>query len=711
LLILLNFNLGDVTMRKLTYLLCVALLAAMSQAAITYVDAVFTGGSANTLYAPSAGGGSVTTSTGDTVDGLWRARTSLGLRPTVTTAPTGLVTLDSASTVYEGTGNTSPSDNVRRVVTTASVAQGAYDVYVYFWMDQNGSPWRIRAGLVDTVSPLTLFTGSNTFTSSTTPISWIAYDTAATPYGRRLLQAYLGQTSGSSISVFVEDGPATSGIERTWYDGIGYVKAYNIPNSPSVTPVNGNGTVGTLVNGDTQAEVTLHFNAGADPNYPVNPKIKKHYIYISAPNDPNIPTAPTATINQVHNADPMLTDPANSYGPIVLNRSSTYYWRVEEAINDPNGVIYPAGNPNNYVGAVWSFTTISPQCTISAVTPQLAAVPAGSNAVMNVTGTNVVGYQWYKIGTPDIQLTNGVKYSGVDTATLTIIGAQLADEGLYYCIASNTISTASNRDTGPGRVMIQRLTNHYPMEVINGTTTPDVVGGVDMTLHTNGTVMPVLVSGVVGSSGLSLDTVAEPTGQYGQLAAGVLDYNDCTLTAWVYWKGGAGFQRIFDFGNDTTQYITLTPNANGSSATFTVMNTSEEGVQTYSQQLPSNQWVHVAVSLNGNTGRLYVNGRMMAKNTGMTHDPINFRPALNYIGKSLSATEPYLNGMIDDLKIYNYALSNTEVAQEYIAVMGGWICDAEGTDPMRYDFNGDCRVDLADFARFAADWLGDNRIN
>ena len=693
-------------MKKITYFLCVALLAAMSQARIIYVDAVFTGGNVNTLYAPSAGGGAITTNTTDTTDGIWRYRAGFGLSPTDTAIPTGPIATGGTGTIYSGTDNSNPSDDVRRVVTTVSVAQGVYDVYVYFWIDQNGSPWRIRAGLQDTVDPLTLFIGSNTFTATDTPISLVALDSSS----RRLLQAYVGQTSGSSISVFVEDAPATNGNERTWYDGIGYVKVYNTPHSPSVTPANANGTVGTLVNGDTKAEVTLNFYAGADPNYPVNPKILKHYIYLSAPNDPNIPTVPTATINQVHNANPMLTNPVNSYGPLTLNMSATYYWRVEEGVNKGGGTAGLPGDPNNFTGPVWSFTTISPQCTISSVTPKLSAVVAGSNAVLNVTGTNTLGYQWYKIGSPDVKLTNDSKYSGVTTATLTIIGAQLADEGLYYCVASNTISTASNRDTGPGRVMIQRLINYYPMEVINGTTTPDVVGGANMTLFTNGTAMPVLVTNkAVGNSSLSLDTAAEPTGQFGQLPAGVLDYNDFTLMAWVYWKGGAGWQRVFDFGNDTTQYVSFTPAAWGSSATFTIMNTTEQGVATGSL-LPNNQWVHVAVSLNGNTGRLYVNGVMVARNTGMTHDPINFKPALNYIGKSLSATEPYFNGLIDDLKIYNSALSNTQIAQEYIAVKGGWICDAEGSAALRYDFNSDCRVDLVDFARFAGDWLNDNRI-
>ena len=40
--------------------------------------------------------------------------------------------------------------------------------------------------------------------------------------------------------------------------------------------------------------------------------------------------------------------------------------------------------------------------------------------------------------------------------------------------------------------------------------------------------------------------------------AGVTNF---TFAAWVYWNGGAAWQRIFDFGNDTTQYMFLTPSS------------------------------------------------------------------------------------------------------------------------------------------------------
>ena len=190
-------------------------MAGVSQAGIIYVDADFTADTGNTLLAE---GGAVPTNTTDSVDGIWRSRANFGLKPTDITIPTSPIVL-TGGTVYESTGNSNPSDNIPRVVTTVSgLALNTYDVYVYFWMDQNGSPWRIRAGFENTVDPLPLYVGSNGITPTDSPVSWVGSDSQ----NRRLLQAYLGQVTGTSISVFVEDAPAANGNERTWYDGIGY---------------------------------------------------------------------------------------------------------------------------------------------------------------------------------------------------------------------------------------------------------------------------------------------------------------------------------------------------------------------------------------------------------------------------------------------------------------------------------------------------------
>ena len=70
-------------------------------------------------------------------------------------------------------------------------------------------------------------------------------------------------------------------------------------------------------------------------------------------------------------------------------------------------------------------------------------------------------------------------------------------------------------------------------------------------------------------------------------------YDEITLATWVYWNGGNQWQRIFDFGNDTNQYMFLTPRSGNNTLRFAIKNGgSEQMVQT--SQLAVNQWVHVA---------------------------------------------------------------------------------------------------------------------
>jgi PEP-CTERM motif len=220
-------------MKKSMVFICASLIAVglafpagHAAAAIVYLDAT-DGAGGNTAIAPSAGGGVWTTNGTDTAEGIWRLRTGFGLAPTATTVPTGAFDAGSG-TVYESSGNVSPSDDVPRLVTTKSgLAAGVYEVYTFFWADQNGSPWRIRTGLTDSVDPLPLFVGGGAPSGSPLPIDTGGRDGA----GRILWRASVGQATGSSISVYVEDAPATSGNERTWYDGIGYERVVPEPTS------------------------------------------------------------------------------------------------------------------------------------------------------------------------------------------------------------------------------------------------------------------------------------------------------------------------------------------------------------------------------------------------------------------------------------------------------------------------------------------------
>jgi hypothetical protein len=53
-----------------------------------------------------------------------------------------------------------------------------------------------------------------------------------------------------------------------------------------------------------------------------------------------------------------------------------------------------------------------------------------------------------------------------------------------------------------------------------------------------------------GKTGCAIDL--DGTNDYVTLPGGVADAVDITVAAWVNWDGGGNWQRIFDFGNNTT---------------------------------------------------------------------------------------------------------------------------------------------------------------
>ena len=104
----------------------------------------------------------------------------------------------------------------------------------------------------------------------------------------------------------------------------------------------------------------------------------------------------------------------------------------------------------------------------------------------------------------------------------------------------------------------------------------------------------------------------------------------------------------------------LTPN-NGSVMRFAIKNGGDEQQVSYSGKLPSAQWVHVAVTIGNGRASIILNGDEVAYNNNVTIRPSDFRPVFNYIGRSQFNGDPFFAGYIDDLRIYNYALSSDEV--------------------------------------------------
>jgi fibronectin type 3 domain-containing protein len=282
----------------------------------------------------------------------------------------------------------------------------------------------------------------------------------------------------------------------------------------------------------------------------------------------------------------------------------------------------------------------------------LVATPSAASVRLDWTASpeaDVAGYTIYRSDTTgksyNILARNVTTTSFVDNTTM-------AGKPYYYVLRA--VDNSLNRSAYSNEVNVTLTNNHEQVVRLQfeGNTLDSTVnlnhsasyGGI-----TYGT-------GKVGSNALTLNGSTA----FLQLPTNVANLNELTISAWVYWNGITTGQRIFDFGSSSNEYMYLSPRVALGGMRFGIKNNGTEQ-QLNTTVLPTYKWSHVAVTMNATGVSLYVNGVLATTSSAVTIRPTDFKPCLNYIGRSQSSY-PLFYGMIDDFRIYNYALSANEVA-------------------------------------------------
>src|SRR5262249_51138904 len=139
--------------------------------------------------------------------------------------------------------------------------------------------------------------------------------------------------------------------------------------------------------------------------------------------------------------------------------------------------------------------------------------------------------------------------------------------------------------------------------------------------------------------------------------------------AWVKWNGGAAWQRVFDFGNNTQHYAMLTPSAaNGKlRANISLNSIPGEQIADAPAALPVGIWTQVAVTMDGNRMVLYTNGTPIATNLNCNLVPAFLKATNNFLGKS-NWPDPYFNGRLSAVRVFSRALTASEVVAPQITI-------------------------------------------
>ncbi len=302
--------------------------------------------------------------------------------------------------------------------------------------------------------------------------------------------------------------------------------------------------------------------------------------------------------------------------------------------------------------AIGSIVTSSVTVTVKQVAAGASIVPISTSMAAGATAQFVAG-------TAD-QFGHLMGSPSAVTWSVASGGGNISSSGVYTApitAGSATIrATFSGGGVSDATIMIDAPIAWYQANSSSGTTLADSSGnGNDGTLTGAATFAP----GVSGNAlSLAGGNATLPTGIVSNLT-------DFTIAAWVNVSTLANWDRIFDFGTGTSNYMFLTPDAGDTNRIrFAITSGSGPEQQLDGPPLVPGSWTHIAVTLTGTTATLYVNGVTVATDTSMTLDPSSLGITnQNYLGKSQFGADPALQGSIDDFRIYNTALSAQQILQ------------------------------------------------
>jgi uncharacterized repeat protein (TIGR01451 family) len=301
---------------------------------------------------------------------------------------------------------------------------------------------------------------------------------------------------------------------------------------------------------------------------------------------------------------------------------------------------YSAGSfTESYAPASLTLTAGPPSLTVTNVSPASGGIAGGTTVA--ITGTNFASGATVTFGTASAASVN---FNNSTSLTAVTPAHAAGPVDVTVTNPSTQAATLQNGYTFTG------LVSHYSFDV-NGTPGKDVVSSNDAT----NVVGVTQGAGKVGQAGIFLNGYMDLPAP----AAFNLRSGDFTIEAFVNSSNLTNGNWFTKATASVRQYGLGI--ANSTKATFHFDN-GLGGLVTSTSDVLNGAWHHVAGIKRGSQIEIWVDGQLQASGpVSGTSDAGNFA-----IGRNGACCESF-NGMIDEAKIYNYALSQSEVRADALA--------------------------------------------
>jgi hypothetical protein len=567
---------------------------------------------------------------GSGADGLWRGRQ-----------------FANGATIFEAGGSWEDDLNTEdcpRLVTSIEVPENDYMVYVYFWSDS--AQWRIEASLENAEGELPLYIANDPNGPATMAVAEDFEEPVPMLIegNRTLWQAALGTTGvTTTINVYIDDEPNhLTGNSRTWYDGIGYEPAVE----PVTEPIDP-GTDGLVAYYALDGDVTDGSGNGLDGTIIGDPNFVEGIFGLALDfnGDDYVDCNTNDELNNLSDAMTVSTwvniRSINNTWMVLVNKGETA-WRL--GINNGTSAIhygFTGGDRGWQQANTATELVLGEWYHVAATYDTIVGAQVYLNGVVDASNSDLGG-----VSTNEMPLLLGEN----PEATGRFLDGIL-DEVMIYnrALSEGEILYLATPPQDPGT---EGLVAYYPLD---GDVTDASGNGHD------GVIMgdPNFAEGIVGQA-LDLDGDGDYIDCGNDPNFGMQETNQMTAASWVTIRSiPAAWSAIVAKG----EYAWRISNANLDPRFhfgITIWNAPDTFGTDGVTAVGFDEWHHVAGTFDGANINLYVDG---ALDIGVpTTEPIGANEASVLIGENPESTGRFWDGLIDEVVIYNRALSDAEIA-------------------------------------------------